>query len=480
LHLAPFLKKLFVIVTVFEMTEFSPRQIGKYELVSRLSSGGMGEIYLARQYGIEGFSKLVAVKTLQPHLADDQEFITMFLDEARLAARLIHGNIAEIYDLVFNDGDYYIVMEYVQGEDLETILNTCTEKNQEFPNQLAVRIIEQICEGLQYAHTKTDVDGNPLKVVHRDISPPNIMVTYNGTVKIIDFGIAKAITNRQTTRTNVIKGKHSYMSPEQCSGQEIDSRSDIFSLGIVFWELVTGRRLYNYSTEIQTQREIAQGVVTHPSSVDKKISDSLEEIVLKALRKSPQLRYQTAYELQSELEAYLELRGLHCSAPHLATFMQELFQDRQANQEQVKICTSTECQTKSIRLTDIRKARELQTGVRPSSGNCPKCRMEVMRIERIENVEIDRCPACQGIFLDSGELATLLRNKLGEKADNPIFVPTPEILDSAKAICLRCDQEMELVQAPFAIFVDVCHNCGGIFLDAGELSSLQRLPSAVR
>jgi eukaryotic-like serine/threonine-protein kinase len=462
------------------MADFSPKQVGKYELVSLISSGGMGEIYLAKQYGIEGFNKLVAIKTLQPHLSDDQEFVTMFLDEARLAARLTHGNIAEIYDLVFDEGDYYIVMEYVQGEDLETILDACKKKNQDLPNQLAVRIIERICEGLGYAHTKTDVDGNPLEVVHRDISPQNIMVTFSGAVKIIDFGIAKSITHRQRTRTNVIKGKHSYMSPEQCRGLDIDARSDIFSLGIVFWELITGERLYNYSTEIRTQKEIAQGVVTHPSSVNEKITEPLEEIVLKALRKSPQLRYQTAYELQNELEAYLEQRGLHCSTPHLATFMEDLFQDRPDDPEQIETNSKSESPTKSIRLTDIRKPNELKTEDRPSSGNCPKCRIEEMRTESIEGVEIDRCPACQGIFLDSGELAILLRNKLGEKADNPIFVSTPEILDSAKAICLRCNQEMELVQAPFAIFVDVCHNCGGIFLDAGELSSLQRLPSAIR
>jgi serine/threonine protein kinase/Zn-finger nucleic acid-binding protein len=452
------------------------KSFGSYQVLSRIATGGMGEVYLARKQGPGGFVKRVVVKTLLSHLSGEEEFIEMFLDEARLNSRLCHTNIGEIYDLGRVNGSFFLVMEYIDGVDLHTIFDFCKEKDRSIPAEQSVRIVSQVCQGLHYAHTLSDARGVPLGIVHRDICPKNIMVSYEGTAKVIDFGIAKATTRRHKTENGSVKGRIPYMSPEQCTGSEVDARSDMFSLGVVFWELITGRRLFKMSSDIQTHKEIATGNVRRPRSIDGNIPAQLEDIVLKALRKSPDYRYQSALEMKQELDDYLDGLGTNSNAVHLAPFMKELFKTPYAKHEEPVEVPDTDVQV-PVAFWDAPLTRSAEA--EKESRKCPKCMMESMLLERHDDLEIDRCPACRGIFLDRGEMRMLLRRKLGDKIDHHIFAPTPEILDAARAFCAGCGWEMDLVQGPFAVFFNSCKSCGGIFLDAGELSSLQRLPDAL-
>src|SRR5262245_21934690 len=216
---------------------------GKYVLVRRLATGGMADIYLARQSGVEGFQKPCVIKRILPQLADDQQFVSMFLDEARIAALLTHPNIVQIFDLGKQDGSYFLAMEHIHGEDLTRILDAERQRGRTaLPENIAIRIIAQVAEGLDYAHHAVDEDGLALGIVHRDVSPPNVIVSYAGSVKIVDFGIAKAVVKHSRTEVGVIKGKVPYMSPEQVQGLELDKRSDIFSLGALLYELSTGQK----------------------------------------------------------------------------------------------------------------------------------------------------------------------------------------------------------------------------------------------
>ena len=217
---------------------------GRYQLLKKLATGGMAQIYLARQLGPEGFEKLLVVKRILPHLAENEEFITMFLDEARIAARLNHPNVVQIFDLGAQDDSFFIAMEFIHGEDVRRVWKHADKVGKPIPLPLICRIIIEACAGLDYAHKKLDASGRPLNIVHRDISPQNILVAFEGGVKIVDFGIAKAADQATVTKSGVLKGKYSYMSPEQAAGQPIDCRTDIFALGVVLYELLTGTRLF--------------------------------------------------------------------------------------------------------------------------------------------------------------------------------------------------------------------------------------------
>ncbi len=288
----------------------------------------MAEIYIAQQRGMEGFEKIVVIKTILPNLANNQEFVQMFLDEARLAARLTHPNIVQIYDLGRVGQTYFIAMEYVQGENLRQIARACRKQGKLVPLEHTVKIISQACEGLHHAHTKTDAAGNPLHIVHRDVSPQNILISFEGITKIVDFGIAKAATQYQETRAGVLKGKYSYMSPEQCSGQNIDARSDVFSLGIVLWELATGTRLYKRDSELQILKDITESPVPPPRQINSQLPAELEAIILKALEKQPAKRFQSALEMHLALEQFAKNRGLTSSTVHLAGFMRAMFAEK--------------------------------------------------------------------------------------------------------------------------------------------------------
>jgi len=305
---------------------------GSYQLIKRLATGGMAQIFLARQVGLEGFEKLLVVKRILPHLAENEEFVRMFLDEARIAARLNHPNVVQIFNLGQQDDSFFLAMEYIHGEDARRVWKRSEQLGNPLPIPLVCRVVMDACAGLDYAHKKVDPAGNPLNIVHRDISPQNILITFDGGVKVVDFGIAKAADQATVTRSGVLKGKYSYMSPEQAAGKRVDCRSDIFALGVVLYELLTGTRLFKRQSDIQTLNAVTTCEVTPPSRVNPRVPVDLEPIVMKALAREPENRFQEAVHLQLALEDWLIERRMPSSSAHLSAFMQEIYAERLAQE----------------------------------------------------------------------------------------------------------------------------------------------------
>ncbi|MBX5483254.1 MAG: serine/threonine protein kinase [Myxococcaceae bacterium] len=304
-----------------------PARFGKYTLIDRIAVGGMAEIFLARQAGLEGFEKLIVIKRIRPHLSKQPNFVKMFLNEAKLAAQLNHPNIVQIYDLGKIGESYFIAMEYIFGRDMRRIIPKADQMGIPFPMVYALKIASSVCEGLYYAHQKTDLYGNPLNIVHRDITPENIFVSFDGTVKVLDFGIAKAANQIEQTRAGEIKGKLSYMSPEQCMGKPLDQRSDIFSLGVVLYEWLTGFKLFTGESEVAILKSITEGKIYRPSYFKADIPEAVENIIMKALEKDRDRRYQTAWELQYDLDQFLSQYEFTPSNIHLSNFLKQLFFD---------------------------------------------------------------------------------------------------------------------------------------------------------
>ena len=281
------------------------QKFGQYTLLERIAVGGMAELYKARMRGVEGFQKTVAIKRILPHLTDNAEFVEMFIDEGKLAAQLTHPNIAHIYDLGKIGSDYYIAMEYVEGKDLRSTLNLARKKGTPVPMGLALLIAARLASALDYAHRKRDFDGREMGLVHRDVSPQNILLTSEGDIKLVDFGIAKAVSKASQTQMGALKGKLQYMSPEQAWGRPVDGRSDIFSLGAVLFELLTGERLFAGDSEISVLEAVREGKIRAPREVNPAVPPEVDAIVMRALRVEPEDRYATAGELQQRLEAAL-------------------------------------------------------------------------------------------------------------------------------------------------------------------------------
>ena len=303
-------------------------RLGRYELIQRLAVGGMAEIYLARATGIEGFEKLVVLKRILPQFARNEGFVSMFLDEARLSATLQHPNIAQVYDIGQHDGSYFFTMEYVRGEDVRTLLKTSVKEKRRIPLSLCIKIIADACAGLHAAHEKCGMDGEALNIIHRDVSPSNVIVSYEGAVKLLDFGVAKAAQRQTETRSGTLKGKVSYMSPEQCRGRDLDRRSDIFALGILLYELTLRRRLFKAESEFEVMTNIVKHDVEPPSKRFPKYPKQLELILMKALRRDRDERYATAQEMQEDLEDFASRNRLRLSNVRLGKFMAEMFVDR--------------------------------------------------------------------------------------------------------------------------------------------------------
>lgn len=297
----------------------------------------MAEIFLALQRSVAGFEKIIVVKRVLPHLAKDAQFVTMLLDEARIAATLNHPNVAQIYDVGQHDGQFYIAMEHVHGEDLRTVVRSMKGKNvTSFPLEHSLAIILGMSAGLSYAHEQRTLDGEPMNIVHRDVSPQNVLVTFNGDVKLVDFGIAKAgRSNAEDTKSGKLKGKVPYMSPEQAQGLELDARSDVFALGVMLFELTTGRRLFRGANEFETLKMIVEQPYPAPRSINPNLSPRLEYIIQHALEKDVAKRYQSARELQADLEEYIRQEKLAVSAISLGEWMQMLFSEKLAQQKQL-------------------------------------------------------------------------------------------------------------------------------------------------
>jgi serine/threonine protein kinase len=304
-------------------------RVGRYELRRMLAVGGMAELYLARATGIEGFEKLVVLKRILPHLAADPEFVRLFINEARLAATLHHPNVVEVFDIGSHGGSHYFTMEYVRGRDLGSVIATASKRGEGLLLENALAIVIGVAEGLHHAHEMCDANGKPLGIVHRDVSPSNVLITYGGTVKICDFGIAKAVA-AQVRTDGAIKGKASYMSPEQCRGEPLDRRSDVFAMGILLYELTVGKRLFKGANELEVFRQITERDATRPTTIDADYPLALEEILLKALARDREQRYATAQELQVALETFARDEKLLISSAVLGTWMTQLFPDAQS------------------------------------------------------------------------------------------------------------------------------------------------------
>ncbi len=308
------------------MANFQPVQFGKYLLLDKIGVGGMAELYRAKITGVQGFEKLIAIKKILPHLSSEEVLIKSFIDEAKLAAFLQHQNIVQIYDFGSMEGSYFIAMEYLFGKDLRSVTNKSKSKGMPISLENALHIASRICAGLEYAHNLKDFQERPLNIIHRDIGPQNIFVTYDGQVKIIDFGIAKAAIQESTTQFGSIKGKVAYMSPEQAEGKNIDSRSDIFSIGIILYEMVTHRRMFEGNT-YQVFSMVREARFDPPEEVNKDLPPKLYDILHKALAKDFQQRYLSAGEMLSDLDECKYQLSFRSGARNLSQYMETIFED---------------------------------------------------------------------------------------------------------------------------------------------------------
>lgn len=310
-----------------------PTRFGKYQIIERIASGGMAEVFKARLDGIGGFHRTYAIKRILPHLTSNAEFVDLLVDEAKVAGLLSHANIVQILDLGAVDGQYFIAMEYVNGKDLRQILERCAAKNITLPFPHAVYTLIEMLKGLEYAHDRTVVRNGkqvPLNIVHRDISPANLLVSYQGEIKLTDFGIAKAIVKGMETQAGVVKGRFDYMAPEQAAGGHVDHRADLFAAGVVFYELLTGRHPFRQAADLKTLDAVRRGEVIPPSRINPDVPAALDAVVAAALQVDPDRRYASATLFKDALNQFFHDAGFIFSAATLATFVRGLFPPEEA------------------------------------------------------------------------------------------------------------------------------------------------------
>ncbi len=297
----------------------------RYTILERLGGGGQAEVFRGVAESMQGYKKIVAIKRVLPHLSTNEVFAAMFLDEARLSLFLQHANVVQVFDISrAEDETFFLVMEYVDGCDLKALIDRQTRRNRRVELAQAIYIILECCKALHYAHGFEHPEtGEPLHIVHRDISPPNIMVSKNGEVKVVDFGLAKASSQVEITDQGVVKGKFAYLSPEAASGLPVDHRTDIFALGILLWEMFTGRRLFYADSPYATVEKVRQAKVPSITADNPDVEPELDAIVRKALALDPDDRYQDAADLADDLSQYLYSRGMKVTARDLAAFVRE-------------------------------------------------------------------------------------------------------------------------------------------------------------
>ncbi len=299
------------------------QRIGKYRIIASLGQGGMAKVLLCAAAGPVGFNKLLVLKLLKEELAHDQDFLTMFIDEARLAARLNHANVVHTYEVGFEDGHHFIAMDFLDGQPLHAVLRKARTTG--MPLEAHVHILAETLAGLHYAHNLADFDGTPLNVVHRDVSPQNVFVTYDGQVKVVDFGVAKAAGAAAVTESGVFKGKVSYMAPEQAKGAAIDGRSDVFSVGVMLWEAIAGRRLTQGLTQTEVLAHRMSGVEPRIRDVVPEIDPELADICDRALAHDPAHRYPTAEAMRDDLEGFLQRFSRRSGTREVSDLMARLF-----------------------------------------------------------------------------------------------------------------------------------------------------------
>ena len=311
------------------------RVFGKYRLVEEIATGGMAKIYLAKTSGFAGFEKFVALKMIHENFSNDNMFAQMLIEEAKLTVQLQHVNIAQTFDLGKIDGKYYFTMEFVKGADLYRIMRNASRAGKPVPSHIAAHVVREVCNGLDYAHNKLDRSGSPLDIIHRDVSPQNVLVSRSGEVKLVDFGIARASKRAQKTQVGVIKGKYYYMSPEQSRGDTLDRRTDIFAAGILLYEMLAGRMLY-FHTDVMKLLELVRAANIPPMANERSdIPPELEAIVMKALAKRPRDRFSTAAEMSNEIADFLNQRTRNVSSQEIADWVCDLLDPEVLKEENI-------------------------------------------------------------------------------------------------------------------------------------------------
>jgi serine/threonine-protein kinase len=301
----------------------------RYRVIDKLESGGMAEVFRAESSGLQGFRKQVAIKRVLPHLGRNSKFISMFLDEARLSAQLSHSNCVQVFDIGVRDDAYFIVMEFVDGANLKSIATSMQNKGRAFPIPVATSIAHEICKGLSYAHELTDSSGVPLHLVHRDVSPPNVLVTKHGEVKIVDFGLAKASSQLEPSEPGIIKGKFAYLSPEAARGEDVDCRADIFAVGIILWELLASQRLFTGDSDVQILHKVQVAKVPPISQINRSVPPELERIVHRALARDRHERYSSARELGQDLSRFMFHFAQPVSEYDIASIVQATMREKE-------------------------------------------------------------------------------------------------------------------------------------------------------
>jgi len=304
----------------------------RYRITERVASGGMAEVFKGVAESLQGFKKSIAIKRVLPSLTQNKKFVAMFLDEARLSLSLQHANIVQVFDIGHADDTYFIVMEFVDGVDLKILLEWRRRMGKRLPTSVSLNIANEICKGLSYAHELVSPEtGRPLGIVHRDVSPPNVLISKQGEVKVVDFGLAKATSQLETTDPGVVKGKMSYLSPEAARGEEVDSRADIFSVGILLYEMLTGKRLFYGETDYQTVELVRNAKIPPIKAQNPEVEQELEDIVRKALALKKEDRFQSATDLQDALAHYSYSRGLKVISRDVADLVRQCLEDRAAS-----------------------------------------------------------------------------------------------------------------------------------------------------
>ncbi len=307
----------------------------RYQVIERIDAGGMAEVFKAESTSMQGFQKLVAIKRVLPSLTKNERFVRMFLDEAKVSLHLNHNNCVQVFDLGIADGTYFIVMEYINGTDLKKVLEQLARDNTFMPIEQAAYMAIEICKGLSHAHNKLDRDGNPLQIVHRDISPPNVLLSREGEVKITDFGLAKAQSQVETTDPGVVKGKFGYLSPEAAHGEQVDLRTDVFAVGILLWEMLIGKRLFLGKTDYETLKLVQDARIPSLQQYRSDVPHQLAQIVERALARDVNYRYQDCRALANDLAQFLFSWGRPVTGYDIATLVQEVMAVRSGKAERV-------------------------------------------------------------------------------------------------------------------------------------------------
>src|SRR4051795_9602155 len=313
----------------------------RYRITERIAAGGMAEVFKGVAESLQGFKKSIAIKRILPALTQNKKFVAMFLDEARLSLQLQHANIVQVFDIGHSDDTYFIVMEYVDGVDLKLLLEWRRRINRRIPIAHTLYLVMEICKGLSYAHELLNPEtGKPLGIVHRDISPPNVLISKQGEIKVVDFGLAKATSQIETTDPGVVKGKMSYLSPEAARGEEVDNRADIFAVGILLYELLTGKRLFYGETDYQTVELVRNAKIPPLKAQNPQVEPELEDMVRKALARRASDRYASATDLQDALAHYSYSRGLKVISRDIAELVRQCLEDRRMQSNEGKPKTS--------------------------------------------------------------------------------------------------------------------------------------------